>query len=366
MPSSTSTSSSLDAASPKIAVVIPCYKVKRHILDVIALIGQEVGTVYVVDDACPEASGQFVAENCRDPRVKILRHAVNGGVGAAVMTGYRAAIDDGATVIVKIDGDGQMDPRLLPNFVAPILSGEADYTKGNRYFDPEQLKPMPPVRLFGNAALSLLAKMSSGYWQSFDPNNGYTAIHAAVARKLPFHKISSRYFFETDMLFRLNIHRAVVLDIPMAACYGEEVSNLSIGRSIFEFGAKHMRNFFKRIVYNYYLRDASLASIELPLGILMALVGTTYGFWKYCVYSSLQTAAPAGTVIISTLLIVMGIQFILAFFSHDISNIPVRPLHKTRYFSDGMLFPLSAPLGGASPGGSPAVVAVEPSPPVSG
>ncbi|MGT2491529.1 glycosyltransferase family 2 protein [Cupriavidus basilensis] len=115
-----------------IAVVIPCFKVKKFILSVIERVDGLVSAIYVVDDACPEGSGDYVKEHCKDPRVTVVKHEKNKGVGGAVMTGYRAAIADGARVIVKIDGDGQMDPALLPEFVMPILGGEADYTKGNR------------------------------------------------------------------------------------------------------------------------------------------------------------------------------------------------------------------------------------------
>src|SRR5438034_6512860 len=159
-----------------IAVVIPCYRVTRQVADVLAAIGPECGRIYVVDDACPDHSGDFVAANCHDPRICVVRHPVNQGVGAAVMTGYRAAVADGATVIVKIDGDGQMDPRLLRRFVVPIVAGEADYTKGNRFYDLGDVGRMPGARIFGNAVLSILAKLSTGYWGIFDPTNGYTAI----------------------------------------------------------------------------------------------------------------------------------------------------------------------------------------------
>lgn len=313
-----------------VAVVIPSYKVTKHIVDVIASIGSEVAKIYVVDDACPEQSGAYVRQNCNDPRVNVIMHAKNKGVGGAVMTGYRAAINDGVEVIVKIDGDGQMDPKLLPQFIAPILAGEADYTKGNRFFDLEVVQKMPKVRLFGNAVLSLLSKLSGGYWQSFDPTNGYTAIHAEVAAHLPFDKISQRYFFETDMLFRLNTLRAVVMDIPMDARYGDEVSNMKISRIIGEFLFKHLRNFCKRIFYNYYLRDMSLASIELPLGIALLLFGIVYGAESWSVSKSLGMATAPGTVIVSAMPILLGVQLILAFLSYDISNVPTRPFHKLR------------------------------------
>ena len=214
----------------KIAVLIPSYKVKSHILEVIRLIGPEVCKIYVVDDCCPDGSGDFVIQHCTDERVIVLRNPVNLGVGGAVMTGYRTAIADGIDIIVKIDGDGQMDPSLISDFVSPIIAGNADYTKGNRFFNLEKISEMPKIRLFGNAVLSFMTKLSSGYWELFDPTNGYTAIHSEVAKHLPLDKISQRYFFETDMLFRLNTLGAVVIDIPMDAKYEDEVSNLKVSR----------------------------------------------------------------------------------------------------------------------------------------
>lgn len=314
----------------KIAVLIPSYKVRNHILRVINQIGPEVTRIYVVDDCCPDGSGEFVERNCRDERVTVIRNPENQGVGGAVMTGYKVAIADGIDIIVKIDGDGQMDPSLIPDFVAPIASGEADYTKGNRFFNLEEIRVMPKIRLFGNAALSFMTKLSSGYWNLFDPTNGYTAIHADVARHLPFEKISRRYFFETDMLFRLNTLRAVVIDVPMDAQYGDEISNLKIPKIVGEFLFKHARNFSKRIFYNYYLRDMSIASIELPLGVLLFAFG--FGFGVYHWINSLHegVATPAGTVMLAALPILMGAQLILAFLGYDIANVPTRPLHKLR------------------------------------
>ncbi len=244
------------------------------------------------------------------------------------MTGYHKAISDGVEVIIKLDGDGQMDPRLIPNFIAPILSGEADYTKGNRFFDLEEIRNMPNMRLFGNAVLSLMTKLSSGYWDLFDPTNGYTAIHADVARHLPFRKISRRYFFETDILFRLNTLRAVVVDIPMDAHYGDEISNLRVSKIVGEFLLKHIRNFVKRIFYNYYLRDLSLASIELPLGLLLVLGGITFGGWHWFTSTLNGVNTPAGTVMLAALPILMGTQFILAFIGQDIASVPSRPRHR--------------------------------------
>ena len=319
----------------KIAVIIPAYQAKEHILDVLRAIGEEAHAIYVVDDASPDGTGDFVRANCHDPRVRVISLTENQGVGGAVMSGYRAAIADGMDVLVKMDSDGQMDPALLMNFAAPILNGAADYTKGNRFFDLEKVRPMPLVRLLGNAALSLLCKLSSGYWNIFDPTNGYTAIHAAVAQNLPFGKISKRYFFETDMLFRLNTLRAVVVDIPMQAVYGDEVSHMKISKIIGEFFLKHVRNFFKRIFYNYYLRDMSLASIELPVGLALLGFGLIYGsyYWAHSAHAGIPT--PAGTVMLSALPVLAGIQLLLGFIGFDVSSVPVRPIHHNLLNSRG-------------------------------
>src|SRR3981189_2183988 len=149
--------------APKTAVIIPCYRVQSKILDVIARIEADVAAIYVVDDACPLRVGDLVEKEVGDPRgVGVIRGAHNGGVGAATMPGMAAAAADGADILVKIDGDGQMDPALIRSLVRPLLRGEADYAKGPRFFAPEFLVDMPVVRLLGNSVLSLLAKLSSG------------------------------------------------------------------------------------------------------------------------------------------------------------------------------------------------------------
>lgn len=173
------------AQFPRIAVVIPCYRVRQHILGVIAHVPPMVERIYCVDDACPEESGKHIAAECRDPRVRVIFHDVNKGVGGAVKTGYLAARTDGCAIAIKIDGDGQMDPRLVPSFVRPIELGLADYTKGNRFFRMGDTRAMPGVRLFGNAIMSFFSKLSTGYWNVFDPANGYTAIHLSVLDLVP-------------------------------------------------------------------------------------------------------------------------------------------------------------------------------------
>lgn len=317
-----------DERLKKIGVVIPAYKVKKHILGVIAGIGDEVCNIYVVDDCCPEMSGQYVLDHCNDHRVKVIKNKVNLGVGGAVMAGYRAAINDNMDVIVKIDGDGQMDPKLVSYFCIPIIDGRADYTKGNRFFNLDNIRSMPPIRIFGNAILSFMTKLSSGYWNVFDPTNGFTAIDARVVSHLPLDKIDNRYFFETDMLFRLNVLRAVVVDIPMDAVYRDEVSNLKISNIVGDFAWKHVRNFSKRIFYNYYLRDLSVASIELIIGLLLLAFGVIFGAVNWIYAYQMNVLTPLGTIMLAVLPIFTGLQLLLAFLNYDITNVPTQSLSK--------------------------------------
>lgn len=310
-----------------VAVIIPAYKVSNYVIGLVESLNDMGYKIYVVDDDCPEKSGRLI-ENafCNYGNIEVIFHKENQGVGGAVLTGYSRAIADGASILVKLDGDGQMNPRLIPRLIKPIELGLADYVKGNRFYNLEKLKQMPVMRIFGNAALSFITKLSSGYWNIYDPTNGFTAIDCSVARNLPFEKISKRYFFESDVLFRLNIIRAVVQDMPMDAHYADEKSNMRIGKIIPEFIFKNILNFFKRIFYNYYLRDMTIGSLILPLGVIMFLWGVIFGLlkWRFAMITGLNT--PIGTVMISVLPIVLGMQFILAFLNEDISSVPNKPV----------------------------------------
>jgi glycosyltransferase involved in cell wall biosynthesis len=315
------------AMEAKIALVIPCYKVKRHILSVVAGVGPEVDWIVAVDDACPERTGEHLRANCKDTRLTVLTHGENQGVGAAVLTGYAHAARLGADIIARIDGDGQMDPKRIPQAVRPILAGQADYTKGNRFYRLEDLAGMPWVRLIGNTGLSLFTKMSSGYWGVFDPANGFTAIHRKVYELLPVGRIARRYFFESDMLFHLSIVRAKVVDIPMPAIYGDEVSNLSVFGSLFGFFFRNVGNVVRRIFYSYFLRDFTLATLELLLGLGLIGWGVGFGVLKWIHSGRTNVDATAGTVMLAALPIILGIQLLLAFLAYDFSNQPAEAIH---------------------------------------
>jgi len=310
----------------KVAVVIPCYKVKKQIFSVLKSIGNEVEKIYVIDDCCPAESGKFVLDENKDPRVKVIFNTTNLGVGGAVMKGYVEALEDGMDIIIKIDGDGQMDPMLIPKFIKPIRQGQADYTKGNRFNRIESLIVMPVIRKTGNAILSFVNKVSSGYWKIMDPTNGYTAIHRSALLDLPLDKISQRYFFESDMLFRLGTIRAVVKDIAMDAKYDDEESSLEIKKVIFEFTPLYIKSFFKRIFYSYFLRDFNVASIELVLGALIMLFGIVFGAFSWVDSTSTGVATPTGTIMIAVMPIIMGFQLLLSSLHYDITNSPSHPL----------------------------------------
>ena len=311
-----------------IAAVIPCFRVTDHILAVLAGLPREVERIYVVDDACPDGTADLVEKRCPDPRVRVLRHQRNQGVGGATITGYQAALADGARVIVRLDGDGQMDPRFLPRLVRPILEGEADYAKGNRFYALESLQGMPRIRLIGNSLLSFASKLSSGYWNSFDPTNGFTAIHADVLRELPIDKLARGWFFESDLLFRLGTVRAVVCDVPMPARYGDEQSSLVIRRIAGEFAWRHAANTMKRIFYSYYLRNFNIASIEIAVGLLLLLFGGWVGISAWIEGAARNVPATSGTVMLAALPVLVGLQLVLAFLSYDMQNIPREVLHR--------------------------------------
>jgi dolichol-phosphate mannosyltransferase len=312
---------------PRVAVVIPCFKVKDSVLGVIGRVGREVDWIYVVDDACPQHTGDWVSAESSDKRVRVLRHDKNRGVGAATLTGMARAAEEGATVLVKLDGDGQMDPTLIPRMVAPILRGEADYAKGNRFFEPGYLRGMPLMRVFGNGVLSFITKLSSGYWSIFDPTNGYVAIHASVFNLIPKEKIAQRFFFESDLLFRLNLVRALVMDIPMRAIYADEKSNLRVRHVVVPFIWYLMRNCFKRVVYSYFVRDFSIGSLYLVFGLPILVFGVVFGLWEWLAHAQSGAFASAGTVMLAALPVIVGFQLLLAFLGYDIANVPRAAIH---------------------------------------
>jgi glycosyltransferase involved in cell wall biosynthesis len=316
-----------ELAALRVWLVVPMFRVRDHILGVLGGVPPWVEGVVAVDDACPEESGALVAANCLDPRVRVVHHQVNQGVGGAVLTGYRHAIAAGARIIVKVDGDGQMDLRQLPALVLPIASGRADYTKGTRFSSRSHIGGMPVMRVVGNSILSMMSKVSTGYWNIFDPTNGYCAIEARVAAIIVERNVARRYFFESDMLYHLGALRAVVQDVPMPAIYANETSNLNIRKIVLPFLGRHIRNTLKRFVGSYLVRDFSVASLEFILGILLIGFGLTYAGVYLAFREAAEEAASAGIVMGVALPIILGLQLLLAGINYDVLNVPKEPIY---------------------------------------
>lgn len=310
------------AGRPRIATILPCYRSGEHVLDVIAAIGPEVEFIICVDDACPDKVGDHIAAMTVDPRVIVLRHGANQGVGGAVCTGYAHALELGADVLVKIDSDGQHDPTEISALIDPIARGDADYAKGNRFFNIEDLQGMPVLRLVGNAGLSFLTKLSSGYWSVFDPTNGYTAVHARMIERVPLDKLAKRYFFESDLLFRLGTLRARVVDVPMAAIYGDEVSQMNVGKIVLPFLGANLSNFFKRLFYTYLLRNFSVASLYFLMGLPLIGIGVFAGVEGWTMSVAVGRTATSGQVMLAALPIIVGVQMLLSFVAYDVEAEP--------------------------------------------
>lgn len=307
----------------KIGVVIPAFKVHKQICGVIQSLPPTVDYIIVVDDKCPHFSGKE-AQKLSNKRLEVLYHERNTGVGGAMVTGYKRAIELACDVVIKIDGDGQMDASYIDKLIVSLLNGEADYTKGNRFMNSNVLKIMPKIRLFGNSLLSFLVKITSGYWNVMDPTNGYTAIRREVLEKLELNKLSKRFFFEIDMLIHLNIINAVVKDISMIPKYGDEKSSLSVWKVIIQFPLDLLKGFVKRIFLKYFIYDFNMASVDILLGVPMFFLGIIFGLieWRDSVVHG--TAKPIGTIMLLTLSITLAFQMLLQAVNIDISLTPKR------------------------------------------
>jgi glycosyltransferase involved in cell wall biosynthesis len=305
----------------RVAVVIPAYRVEREIAGVITAMPPFVDRIMVVDDASPDRTSEVVG-GVGDPRVQLIRHARNQGVGGAMASGYRAALEAGADVVVKCDGDGQMDPGGIEALVRPLLAGRAEYAKGCRFHHFRELSRMPRVRLGGNVGLTFLTKLASGYWHVLDPQNGFVAIRADVLRKLPIERLARGYFFENDMLIRLNALEARVADVPMPSRYGEETSSLRPGRALFEFPFRLLAGFFQRIFWRYLFYDVSPVALFFLCGGALFLFGAIFGSYHWIRNASRNIATPTGTVILAAMPVILGFQLLLQALVLDVQNSP--------------------------------------------
>jgi dolichol-phosphate mannosyltransferase len=312
--------------TPQIVVVIPAYNESKHIAGVIGSIPSEVSSVIVVDDASSDRTVDVVRQ-IADPRVTLIQHDSNQGVGGAVCSGYKCALARGADIIVKVDGDGQMDPSRIGRLISPILHHNADYAKGARFFEAKALRQMPIVRLIGNLGLSFITKLVSGYWNVMDPANGFTAIHRQALEQLPLDTVSRGFFFETDMLIHLYYLQAVITDVQMPAHYGDEQSTLSPLNVLLGFPGKLTQAFIKRILWRYFIQDFTACSLFIAVGTLLFLGGMSFGAITWILNSIRHVLTPAGTVMLAVVPLLLGFQLLLQAIVLDIQHVPKMPIH---------------------------------------
>jgi dolichol-phosphate mannosyltransferase len=305
-----------------IAVIIPAYRCADQITETITTIPGWVRYIVVIDDCSPDN----LADNVRvidDVRVHLIKHEINAGVGGSFITGCYKAVELGADILVKMDGDGQMDPGQLPKLIKPLIEGKADYSKGNRFWDLKELRAMPGMRIFGNMILSFFLKLASGYWNLFDPTNGYIALTSYMFNNINLDKINHRYFFESSMLIQAGIQQFVVEDVPMPANYGTETSSLSVLRSIFTFPPRLACGIFRRFVWHYILFDFTAVSVFILIGVPALLWGIVFGAYEWIKNAMInQLPTPTGTIMLSVLPIIIGIQLISQAIVIDIGNTP--------------------------------------------
>jgi dolichol-phosphate mannosyltransferase len=311
--------------SVRVGVIVPAYRVEAEIERVVRGIPRWVDSIIVVEDASPDDTAARVAA-ADDPRVTLLRHATNQGVGGAMKTGLKHALEEGLDIVVKMDGDDQMDPGELPRLLEPLLAGRADLAKGNRYDSLDSLSAMPLVRLAGNAGLTFLVKLASGYWHIFDPANGYVAIRTAALAHIDVDNLPQRYFFESGLMIELGIRRAVVQDVAIPARYGGESSSLSVSRTLLGFPPRLVWGLLRRVFWRYFVHDFSALSVFLLIGTPLLLFGLVYGVDAYAGMLHTGVPATAGQVMLSAMPILLGVQLILQAIVLDVGSVPRDPI----------------------------------------
>jgi glycosyltransferase involved in cell wall biosynthesis len=294
----------------RVAVVVPAHDEEHLIGETLRGVPDFVDRVYVVDDASRDATADRARE-MGDPRVEVIVHERNAGVGAAIVTGYKRALDEGAAVTAVMAGDNQMDPAELISLVRPVADGELDYAKANRLFTGEAWQLIPRTRYLGNAVLSLLTKIASGYWHVADSQAGYTAIGHDVLGKLDLDRIYTRYGFPNDMLVHLNVWNARVRDIPSRPIYGVgERSGIRLRNVVPRISWLLLKGFFWRLREKYVIRDFHPLVFFYLLGILMGVVGFVLGVVEL-VLRLMGNEITTPTIVLVALLLISGSQFTL-------------------------------------------------------
>jgi glycosyltransferase involved in cell wall biosynthesis len=293
------------------------------IATVIETMPDYVDHIIIVDDCSPDDTSDVV-RRVADGRVTLIRHEENQGVGGAIITGHKAAMELGSDVNVVMAGDAQMDPAYLPALLDRVTRDGYGFAKANRFFAPESFEGMPRHRVFGNIVLSFMTKLASGYWNLFDPQNGYTAIRTEVLRRVPLDRVSRRYSFENDLLIHLNILQVGAVDVPIPAVYADEVSSIRLSKVVPELLNLFMRGFWRRIWYRYVLWSFSPIALLLVLGLVLFGIGTVVALWV-CFQIASSVIATAATVMLAALPLMIGTQMLISALQLDIQASPSQP-----------------------------------------
>lgn len=304
----------------KVAVVVPAHNESKLIARTITTVPAFVDHIVVIDDASTDDTGR-IACAIGDPRVELITHERNTGVGGAILDGHRRALDLGADVSAVMAGDAQMDPDYLFALLDPIADDGVQFTKANRFFSRESYLGMPLHRVVGNIVLSFMTKSASGYWHLFDPQNGYTAIHRSALERLTFSSVSTGYDFENSLLINLNILRIRARDVPVPAVYGDAISGMRLRRVVPAISTTLVRGFWRRMVLKYMVMSFSPVAALLIAGLLMCGVGLLVG--AFVIWNSLGTpTASAGTVLLAVAPTLTGIHFLVNALMLDIQESP--------------------------------------------
>lgn len=305
----------------RVAVVLPAHNEADHIGGVIESLPEWVRCIIVVDDVSTDDTAQVVAD-LGDPRVTLIRHEVNTGVGGAMITGYKAALDLDCDIVVKMDSDGQMDVDDLPHLVAPLAEGLAEYSKGNRFYVINANRSMPQTRKIGSIGLTFLTKIASGYWHVFDSQCGYTAVRTRMLKMIDLDAIAKDFFFENDMLIWLNTADARVVDVPVATLYGTEVSDIRISKILWSFPPRLIRAWFFRVTRKYLMLDFGAIGALGLFGTALTLFGGLFGLYRLILSNVTGVPATSGTVMFAVLPVILGVQSILQAFLMEVAASP--------------------------------------------
>jgi len=305
-----------------VGVVIPCHNEETQIGSVIETMPECVDRMFIVDDVSTDRTAEVVEGYLdRYPgRIRLIRHERNGGVGAAIVTGYKAAVEEGIGATAVMAGDAQMDPADLVDLLDPVVLGEADYSKGNRLFSGDAWKVIPRVRYLGNSALSLMTKIASGYWHVADSQTGYCVASLKALSTIELDKLYPRYGFPNDMLVQLNIYGFRVRDVPIKPVYGVgEKSGIKLYKVIPTLSWLLFRRFWYRMGQKYVVRDTHPLVLFYVTGLFFTLVGFILGLLQ--VIARIQ-ARPLSTptTILAALLLISGIQFLFFAMWFDMEN----------------------------------------------